>query len=240
MANKPALNAIRKSFDKKLQRAADLFSAVYVFAEGTWDAINGWEALYPGQARRVVALSFLQVVISWEDFIESCFVRYLMGATSPSGFAPQLRLGPASSISHAYQLASCDPKFRVGSHYMTWSSWSDVVDRAQLFFQAGAPFSTLTHLQRDRLTDAIRIRNRIAHSSTKVRNDFNEVARRHLGLAPDKKLSQGYDVGQLLLDKSTKCFAKGLKQATYFEHYAHLFYEMADHICPALTEANGA
>src|SRR5260370_30206750 len=54
------------------------------------------------------------------------------------------------------------------------------------------------------------------------------------------KLSQGYDVGQLLLDKSTKCFAKGLKQATYFEHYAHLFYEMADHICPALTEANGA
>ena len=110
---------------------------------------------------------------------------------------------------------------------MTWSSWSDVVDRAQLFFQAGAPFSTLTHLQRDRLTDGIRIRNRIAHSSTKVRNDFNEVARRHLGLAPDKKLSQGYDVGQLLLDKSTKCFAKGLKQATYFEHYAHLFYEMA-------------
>ena len=66
---------------------------------------------------------------------------------------------------------------------MTWSSWFDVVDRAQLFFQAGAPFSTLTHLQRDRLTDAIRIRNRIAHSSTKVRNDFNEVARRHLGLA---------------------------------------------------------
>jgi hypothetical protein len=89
---------------------------------------------------------------------------------------------------------------------MTWSSWSDVVDRAQLFFQAGAPFSTLTHLQRDRLTDAIRIRNRIAHSSTKVR----------------------------------KCFAKGLKQATHFEHYAHLFYEMADHICPAPTEANGA
>ncbi len=64
MANKPALNAIRKSFDKKLQGAADLFSAVYVFAEGTWDAINGWEALYPGQARRVVALSFLQAVIS--------------------------------------------------------------------------------------------------------------------------------------------------------------------------------
>jgi hypothetical protein len=117
------------------------------------------------------------------------------------------------------------------------SSWSDVVDRAQLFFQAGAPFSTLTDLQRDRLTGDIR--NRIAHSSTKVRNDFNEVARRHLGLAPDKKLSEGYDVGQLLLDKCTKCFAKGLKQAIYFEHYAHLFYEMADHICPAPTEANG-
>ena len=30
MANKPALNAIRKSFDKKLQGAADLFSAVHL------------------------------------------------------------------------------------------------------------------------------------------------------------------------------------------------------------------
>ena len=159
-------------------------------------------------------------------------------ASTKSFRAPLICSAP--SISHAYQLASCDPKFRVGSHYMTWSSWSDVVDRAQLFFQAGAPFSTLTHLHRDRITDAIRIRNRIAHSSTKVRNDFNEVARRHLGLAPDKKLSQGYDVGQLLLDKSTKCFANCLKQATYFERYAHLFYEMADHICPAPTEANGA
>ena len=91
MANKPALNAVRKAFDKKFQSSADLFLAVQVFAEGTWDAINGWEALYPGQARRVVALSFLQVVISWEDFIESCFVRYLMGAKSPSGYAPQPR-----------------------------------------------------------------------------------------------------------------------------------------------------
>src|SRR5260370_24583579 len=113
MANKPALNAIRKSFDKKLQRAADLFSAVYVFAEGTWDAINGWEALYPGQARRLVALSFLQVVISWEDFIESFFVRYLMGATSPSGFAPQLRLAAflpgRSSLFHAYSFAARPP-----------------------------------------------------------------------------------------------------------------------------------
>lgn len=235
MANKPALNTVRKAFDKRLQSSCDLFCTVQVFAEGTWDAINGWESLYPGQARRVVALSFLQVAISWEDFIESCFIRYLMGARSPSGYAPQLRLSPASSISHACQLASGNPKFKVGSDYIPWTSWSDVIDRAQVFFHAGAPFSTLTHLQRDRLTDAIRIRNRVAHGSAKVRKDFIEVARRHLGLKPEKKLVQGYDVGQLLLDKSAKCFGKGIKQTTYFELYANLFCDLADRICPVPT-----
>ena len=155
-----------------------------------------------------------------------------MGASSPSGYAPPLRLAAASSISHAYQLASGDPKFRVGSHYIPWTSWSDAVERAQVFFPAGVPFANLTAIQRDRLADAIRIRNRVAHASAKVRHDFIEVARRHLGLSEDKKLSQGYDVGQLLLDKTTKCFGKGIKKATYFEHYAHLFHDMANHVCP--------
>lgn len=236
MANRPALNTIRATFDQRLEGAIDLFSAVSPLAGGTWDAINGWEALYPGQARRVVALAFLQIVISWEDFVESCFVRYLMGASSPTGFAPLLRLGVASSISHAYQLVSGDPKFRVGTHFITWTTWSDVVERAKVFFQDGAPFANLTPLQRDRLADAIRIRNRVAHTSAKVRQDFVEIARRHLGLPEDKKLSQGYDVGQLLLDRSTKCFGKGTKQATYFEHYAQLFYDIANHVCPIRQE----
>ena len=41
-----------------------------------------------------------------------------------------------------------------------------------MFFESGAPFSNLTQLQRERLSDAKKIRNRVAHFSQKVRADF--------------------------------------------------------------------
>ncbi|MBE2285943.1 MAG: hypothetical protein IAE77_20975 [Prosthecobacter sp.] len=232
MANKPALKTSRVAFENKIYSAEDLFVAVREFAEGTWDSINGAEALFPGQARRVVSLAFLQIVISWEDFVEACFVRYLMGAESPSGYKPSLRLGEASSIHHAYQLASGNSRFKAGSDYISWAVWSDVEAKAHVFFEGGRPFSTISRLQRDRLSDAIKIRNRIAHASNKVKDDFKQVAKPHLGLATEDKLTQGFDVGSLLLAKNSKCFGKEVKKKSYFEHYADLSYEMANQICP--------
>jgi hypothetical protein len=232
MPNKPALKTVRKRLDDSLQSAGDLFVTVQEHAEGTWDSINGYETLVPGQARRIVGLAFLQMVIAWEDFIEACFVRYMMGASSPNGWSPVLRLGAADSLAHAYQLASGNPKYQIESHFMSWTSWGDIIDRAKLYFEGGEPFATVPRLSRDRLLDATKIRNRVAHSSPKVRSEFVTLAKSHLGLQPSGVLPQGYSPGQLLVHKSTKCFGAGTPMQPFFLHYLGLFGDMADHICP--------
>lgn len=233
LGNKPALGTVRATFDRRLDSAMKMYLSVRPFAvEEAWDAIQGSEVFYPAQARRVIALSFLQLVISWEDLVEACFIRYLMGARSPGGYAPKLRLGSARSVQHAYQLASGNPKYLASAHYMNWGSWSEVAERAHVFFVDGVPFTNLGVLPRDRLADAMRIRNRVVHGSAKAKREFLQIARRHRGMGEGDKLPQGFDVGQLLLDESSKCFGSGTVKACYFEHYCGLFYSLAGHLCP--------
>ncbi|MBL8820338.1 MAG: hypothetical protein JNL58_30220 [Planctomyces sp.] len=232
MAKKPSLITIRKQFDARMTASEELFGAVRTFADGTWHSINGWEALYPGQARQVVALSFMHLIISWEDLVEAAFVRYLVGSSSPSGWKPTLRIGTASSLDHAYQLVSGSASFRRGADYMTWSNWKDVIERAKLFFARGEPFSLLTQLERDRLTDAVKLRNRVAHASSKSKTDFIELAKRHLGVGAGGKLPQGFGVGQLLIDTSAKCFGNTVRNDTYFGLYHGMLNAAANKLCP--------
>jgi hypothetical protein len=169
----------------------------------------------------------MDIVIGWEDFIESCFIRYLAGSTSPNGYKSILRCGSAKSILHAYQLASGKPEFRIGSNYLQWQNHKEVIETARVFFERGEPFSLLSQLQKDRLLDAIKIRNRVAHASAKCKKDFGVVSRRHV-----QKVYQGFSVGQLLIDKSSKGFGNAVTKQSYFMHYFKLFEDMAQVICP--------
>lgn len=233
-----SLNSTRADFEDRIYSAAQLYFAVEKDARGHWDAIQGWEGLYPGHARRITALAFMQMVIAWDEFVESTLVRYVAGASAPSGYKPPYKLGSAKSLAHAYQLISGNPKFDAGSHFISWDSWKSVVDVATMFFDGGSPYANLTLIHRERLHDAKKIRNRVAHFSQKVRLDFVQTAKKHLGIAGDGKLKQGYDIGKLLADQSSKGFGK-VKRQPYFIHYANMFLEMADIICPK-NEANKA
>ena len=232
MPNRPSLNTVRSAFDRRVTSARDLYDAVEAYASGTWYSIQGWELLYPGQARRVVALAFMQLVMGWEDLVEGCFVRYLTGAAAPDGSGPRLRVGAASTMDHAYKLVSGNPAFRRGSDYLNWSKWGEVVDRAKLFFVRGEPFCRLTQLERARLADATKMRNRVAHSSQKCRKEFVEVAKTHLGIAASGKLPRGFDLGQLLVNKSSRCFGANAAARPYFHHYEAIFGQMAQRVCP--------
>lgn len=232
MKRTASLNSTRSDFDERIISAANLFAVVQKDAEGHWDAIQGGEGLYPGHARRIAALAFMQMVIAWEELVEATFVRYVAGAPAPSGYRPPMRLGAAKTLSHAYQLISGNPKFDSEKHFLSFDSWATVIETASMFFDHGEPFSRLSQLHRERLHDAKKIRNRVAHFSQKVRLDFVQTAKKHLGIPDTAKLKQGYDIGQLLVDESSKGFGK-VKKQPYFIHYANLFLEMADVICPA-------
>jgi hypothetical protein len=227
MSVKPALVSSRKVFDNRLESALSLYSYAENIANGTWESITGWELLHPRQAQKIVALCFMDIVAVWEDFVESCFIRYLAGATSPSGYKPSLRSGSAKSILHAYQLASGRPTFKVGTHYLQWQSWNEVISAARVFYENGEPFSLLSPLQRERLGDATKIRNRVAHTSAKCMKDFGVVSRRHVS-----RVHRGFSVGQLLINKSNKGFGPAAPNQTYFLHYWHLFDSLAQIVCP--------
>lgn len=232
MANTISLTTVRKDFDKKLTSAKELFDAVQPIATGSRDAIQGQAALFPGQARRVVGLSFMLMVMAMEDLVEATIVRYIAGSKAPDGTQPQLRLSNAGSIPHAYQLLSGNPDHKPGAQYLTWADWGETIKLAKVFFEDGKPFSSLSLLERSRLADAAKIRNRVAHFSGKCRNDFNTVARSYMGLAGTAKLPQGFTVGQLLVETSNKHFGNGCGTKFYYDHFRKLFEDVAAKICP--------
>lgn len=232
MANKIALTTIREDFDKKLESAKELFDAIQPFATGSNAAIQGQAALYPGQARRVAGLSFMLMVTAMEDLVEATFVRYLAGAKAPDGTAPKLRLSKASSLPHAYQVLSGDPDHKAQSQHLSWTDWSATIKLAKVFLEDDKPYSSISDLEKSRLADAVKIRNRVAHFSTKCRNAFIGVARSYMGIKEKKKLPQGFTVGQLLVEKSSKHFGTNCGTKFYFDHFYKLFDGVAARICP--------
>jgi len=231
MAHRAALTTVCRTFMTRIQSSADLYGAVEQFAVGTWDSIMGWEVLYPGQARRIVALAFMNLVVGWEEFVEACFVRYLTGSASPSGWAPKLRLSACKNIRHAYAVIAGTTSFDVTKQYLNWSSWPEIESRAEVFFVGGKPFTKLSEAQRQRLKDSQIIRNRVAHSSTKCREDFKRVAKKFCGLSGSQKLPKGTDVGQVLLDRSGRGFASASNESLFIR-YADFFCELAELIAP--------
>lgn len=226
----PALNSIRKSFDRDLKSAELLFSVACVFAE-IEKTHNEDPPIRPGQARRIAGLAFLVISKAWEKLVEDCLVRYLTGAKAPSGKAFALKEPPpAHSLEKAYELVSKTNllKGREGGLYC--SDWGKVQACASVLLTDGKPFTDLSDEQRDLLARATKIRNRVAHDSANCRNAFLRVAEQHgetRGFRP-----RGYTVGHLLLKRTNKGFGKGAKCNRVFCHYASNFKAMADVICP--------
>ena len=231
MPRPPSMATVWQSFQTTIDSSENLYGAVGQFCLRTYEGITQ-NPLHPTQARRIVSLAFLGTVAAWEQYLEAVFVRYLAGARSHTGYHPHLRAGTAQNLQHAYDLLSGKFEFKTDSQYLTWSSPSDVIRRAKIFFTNGHPFNAaLTHWQ-DRLRDAIRIRNRIAHTSGKSRAEFKQVALAHLGRAPNARLSQGYSAGDLLLETAARGLDPKFRQGTFFEAYMEMFRDLAQRLTP--------
>jgi len=233
LARKPMLNSIKVEFERITVSAVNLVLAVYPYTqkERIWDGIHGWEPLHPAQAHKVIALSFMQVVSAWERFIQDCFLRYMMGASSPSGYSPVLRIGPCQSLQHAGQIITGKADFKFEKDIMSWSSWKLVTERSKIYFQEGRPFTDLKQPAIQRLSDAFNLRNRVAHNSRKSIERFKIVAREHLCLPSNRGLRRGFGVGELLT-KPPQIFSGNYNPNIYFLAYVDLFLKMADTVAP--------
>ena len=235
MARPPATSTLRRSFVATVISSANLYASVESYLPHSYDGFST-NPLHPKQARRVVALSFQSMVAAWEDFVQGLFVRYMVGAASPSGYRPSLRLGTCSSIRHAVEVLTGQPGFDLTRRYLSWTKWSDVTALAKLHFTGGRPFTSVHEDLIQALNDAHVIRNRVAHTSAKARRDFLQVARRFLGLAADARIGQGYDVGTLMIETTVRGFGKMDRADNYFLQYCNLYCDLADVLCPSREE----
>ena len=232
MANRgrpPKVDHLRESFIKDIDSAKNLVLKVKSVA-----GINpnsSTPRIHVKHAQRVTELAFMGVVASWEDFLEQVLVRYLAGAKTDSGYQPSLRIGVTASISHSYEIIMGDPKFNPYKNYIGFGSPNDVLNVAKLYINHGQPFQNAMNPKIEMLKNAVKIRNRTAHSSTKCINDFVETARKMLD---QEKLKQSYRPANLLEAKAERGFGRSAKDRgiTFFEAFMEMYENLAKSIVP--------
>ena len=228
----PKVDHLRKAFLRSIVSAESLYDSV--LEVGNITPTVSRPRLHTKHVRRVVELAFLGVIGSWEEFLEQTLVRYIAGAKCDNDYKPILRLGKAADITHAYHLISGDPKFDPAKGFIGLSNPTTTVDMARLFLEGGRPYTSAFKGQEELLADANRLRNKVAHSSTKAREDFKRTARRLLNLGSQGRLTQGYRVGDLLVTQADRHFGSSAahRQLTFFKAYMEMFNALAKKIVP--------
>lgn len=160
------------SFNAKCDWALQVyFSTVSIFNE---NQVNGFTA---DMKYMVIESVILNVCSSWETFLEDIFIAYMRGNKSKNGSAVTVYVLP-NDDEHAYNL------IRNVTTYPDWSDISKILINAENFFENGGPFKLLRTLKGD--INAVKtIRNAIAHTSKKARENFNNLVRGKIGHVPN-------------------------------------------------------
>lgn len=156
------------------------------------------------QVEIITELAFLRIFIAWENFLEESFIRYLVGAKSPSGYSPKRFVNPPNM-----EIAK---KIILGERreYIRWNSSGEVIARSEIYFKGGEPYGDVLRGAATDLNDMNVIRNRITHMSTISKAKFNNFVRRRFGHG-----KRGMTPGRLLLTPLDT-------QTTFFDHYVYI------------------
>lgn len=152
----------------------------------------------------IAELAFLRIFMAWENFLEESFIRYAIGAESPSGYKPTKLVNP-QNMAHALNLI-CS-----GRDYVSWNSASEVVSRSDIFFKDGEPYKNILEGVAGNLNDMNTIRNGIAHKSPISRKKFHDFVRIRTRFGHGIR---GITPGRFLLR-----FMSPTPQTTFLGHY---------------------
>lgn len=230
MAGRPTeVDHVKKSFLGEIKAAEDLVTKIVKFKGG----INpkGPKGIHPKYVRQVVELAFMGVVASWEEFLEMTLVRYVAGAKTKAGYSPTAKFGQATSIEHAYQVLSNNSKFDQRKDFLKVTDPKWVTNSAEFIFSKHGFGDVKT--KSDLLGHATAIRNRVAHSSVKCKNEFKATAI-HFLAPKSTNLTQGYGPGDLLMEKVARHFGPSVIDAgkNHFEAYIDLYKTLAAKVVP--------
>lgn len=226
---KPQVDPCKVALLAELRAATNLAAAIQAIPSSV--STGAAPTIHPKYKVQVVELAFMGVVAAWEEFLEATLVRYIAGAESKSGYKPTPKYGLATNIGHAYQVVSGRSKFNPSSDYLKASDPSWVMSKAEFVFYAH-PYKSLT-ARLDLLESANKVRNRVAHSSKKCRDEFKVVALHYLGRPAAGKLRHGYTAGDLLLEPTTAKFTEPHPAGSnHFQAFVHVYTTLANLIVP--------
>lgn len=225
----PKVTHVRDAFLAEVATARALVVAVQALPQQVHP--NAPRGIHPEHMRQVAGLAFVGVVAAWEEFLERTLVRYLAGASTDSGYTATPKYGRATSLAHAYELVSQDSSYDPLKHYLKVSDARWVWRTADFFFSHH--HYGILKSKSELLTNAIRIRNRVAHDSVKCKADFKTAAVWFLQTA-NGNLRQGYSPGTLLLATATRNFGIPINTTgvSHLEAYMRVYEELARGIVP--------
>lgn len=143
--------------------------------------------LPPFQRTLVFETAFLRVMLGWESFLEDIFLHYLCGRTGINGASFTTLVTPRS-IDAARDVIVGDQE------YVEWSTRDTIKKRTEKWLGTSTVF--LAGLDRvPDLKQMHRVRNRIAHSSSKAKADF---ALARIELVPGHDVFYGFGAGMVL------------------------------------------
>jgi len=160
---------------------------------------------------QIVESLFLKASGYWEGFIEDIFISYMMNNKSEAGDSIVVYVHPRDRT-HAYNMV------KGVLNYPDWTDISKILIYAGIFFEKSGPFSLLNTLKSE-LNQIKTIRNAVAHSSKKAKQDFEKLVRGLIGHLPD-------DITPSIFLSEYK---RGKKKTspTYFEHYISFLMDSA-------------
>lgn len=145
------------------------------------------------EVEHITELAFLKIFVAYEHFIETVFLKYMVGGESRTGYKPRRYVFPKDE-KHAKTMILQDY-----SAFADWSTPSKVKIRANYCFRNGEPFSQNISAIEQKLGDMKTIRNAITHSSQEAKEKFEIVARRFLTTLPPIR---NFTVGRFLLSQN--------------------------------------
>lgn len=135
----------------------------------------GGTHLFPAIDREQITIAaFLNLFVAWEEFVETAFCNFLVGAATLSGTLPIKHASPPTLDVAKNMLIGTQRYFDYANH-------ENVRKMAGLYFDAGYPFETpLSGIFTD-LGDLRTMRNSSAHISSSTQRALESLAQRIFG-----------------------------------------------------------
>lgn len=151
----------------------------------------------------MVEYTVLKLFGKWEKFLEDIFIEYMLGGHSQRGDSVNRYVNPIDK-EHAYRI------IQNVNLYPDWSDVEKILTNARNFFEDGGAFEILKTIKSE-ITSLKKVRNAIAHTSTRAQKDFENLVQGKVGYLPE-----GILPAKFLIEFKT---GRQRNAPTYCEHY---------------------